>query len=131
MKRTCQALAIALAVCAAPVVAHPASLTPRPVLGPVIAQGTASWYGRQFQGRMMTIGEPFNMFGLTCANRTLPLGTEIKVTNLANHRCVFLKVTDRGPFVGHRVLDVSYAASKALGFEAQGLTQVTIQVVHG
>lgn len=91
--------------------------------------GVASWYGPEFQGLPMASGQPFNMEGMTCAHRKLPLGTHVKVTNLLNGRKAELEVTDRGPFVGNRVLDVSMAAAKRLGFKGQGLIPVRIQVV--
>lgn len=69
------------------------------------------------------------MEGMTCAHRQLPLGTKIKVTNLLNARSLVLKVTDRGPGVSSRVLDVSMGAAKRLGFLRAGLTPVRIQVV--
>ena len=91
--------------------------------------GVASWYGPQFQGLPTASGEPFNMEAMTCAHRKLPLGTRIKVTNLLNARSQVLEVTDRGPYVGKRVLDVSMAAAKRLGFMHAGLTPVQIQVL--
>lgn len=91
--------------------------------------GVASWYGSQFQGLPTASGQPFNMDGMTCAHRQLPLGTHVRVTNLLNGRNLVLEVTDRGPFVGKRVLDVSKGAAKRLGFMHAGLTPVRIQVV--
>jgi rare lipoprotein A len=91
--------------------------------------GVASWYGLEFQGLPTASGQPFNMEDMTCAHRQLPLGTEIRVTNLLNGRKLVLEVTDRGPWVGNRVLDVSMGAAKRLGFMSQGLTPVRIQVL--
>jgi len=91
--------------------------------------GVASWYGTEFQGLPTASGRPFNMEGMTCAHRHLPLGTHVKVTNLLNGRKLDLEVTDRGPYVGKRVLDVSMAAAKRLGFMRQGVTPVRIQVL--
>jgi peptidoglycan lytic transglycosylase len=96
--------------------------------------GVASWYGQDFQGLPTASGQPFNMDGLTCAHRQLPLGTRILVTNLLNSRTLVLRVTDRGPAVASRVLDVSKGAAKRLGFLGAGLTPVQIQVLsypHG
>ena len=96
--------------------------------------GVASWYGSEFQGLPTSSGQPFNMEGMTCAHRKLPLGTRIRVTNLLNARSLVLRVTDRGPAVASRVLDVSVGAAKRLGFMRAGLTPVRIQVVsypHG
>ena len=91
--------------------------------------GVASWYGPECQGLPTASGVPFNMEAMTCAHRKLPLGTRIKVTNLLNARTLVLKVTDRGPAVASRVLDVSMAAAKRLGFLRAGLTPVRIQVL--
>ena len=91
--------------------------------------GVASWYGPEFQGLPTASGQPFNMEGMTCAHRKLPLGTRVRVTNLLNGRKLELEVTDRGPYVGKRVLDVSMAAAKRLGFMGQGVTPVRIQVL--
>lgn len=91
--------------------------------------GVASWYGSQWQGLPTASGQPFNMNAMTCAHRNLPLGTKIKVTNLLNARSLILKVTDRGPAVASRVVDVSMGAAKRLGFLRAGLTPVRIQVV--
>src|SRR5512146_458830 len=77
--------------------------------------GVASWYGSEFQGLPTASGQPFNMEGMTCAHKDLPLGTRVRVTNLLNGRKAELEVTDRGPYVGKRVLDVSMAAAKRLG----------------
>lgn len=96
--------------------------------------GVASWYGPESQGLPTASGAPFNMEAMTCAHRKLPLGTRIRVTNLLNAKTLDLKVTDRGPAVPNRVLDVSMAAAKRLGFLNAGLTPVRIQVLsypHG
>lgn len=89
--------------------------------------GRASWYGRAFQGQTTASGEPFNMNSMTCAHRSLPLGATILVTNLRNHRTVLVRVNDRGPYPENRVLDLSYAAAKVLGF--RGLAPVRIDLV--
>jgi rare lipoprotein A len=91
--------------------------------------GVASWYGAEFQGMSTASGPPFDMNAMTCAHRKLPLGTRIRVTDLMNLRSAVLKVNDRGPFVGNRVLDVSRAAAKCLGFLGAGLAPVRIEVV--
>src|SRR5581483_2190751 len=83
-------------------------------------QGRASWYGRQHQRRPTASGEPYDMRALTCAHRTLPLGTRVLVTNLDNGRSVELRVNDRGPFVDGRILDLSYAAAERLGAVGAG-----------
>jgi rare lipoprotein A len=89
--------------------------------------GRASWYGRAFQGQTTASGEPFNMNSMTCAHRSLPLGATVLVTNLRNHRTVLVKVNDRGPVPEDRVVDLSYAAARVLGF--RGLAPVRIDLV--
>jgi rare lipoprotein A len=89
--------------------------------------GRASWYGREFQGRATASGETFNMNSMTCAHRSLPLGASVLVTNLRNHRSVLVRVNDRGPVPQNRVIDLSYAAARMLGF--RGLAPVRIDLV--
>src|SRR6201985_321707 len=89
--------------------------------------GRASWYGRAFQGQATASGEPFNMNSMTCAHRSLPLGASVLVTNLRNHRSVMVRVNDRGPVPENRVIDLSYAAAKMLGFH--GLASVRLDLV--
>lgn len=91
--------------------------------------GVASWYGPEFHGLPTASGHPFDMKALTCAHRKLPLGTLIRVTNLLNARSQVLEVTDRGPWVANRLLDVSMVAAKRLGFMGAGLAPVRVQVV--
>jgi rare lipoprotein A len=121
--------------------ARPASLDTAPVKAPstdgggyaldVVKSfsGRASWYGGRFHGRRTASGERFDKFDMTAAHRSLRLGTYVRVTNLANGREVILKVNDRGPFVGGRVLDVSYGAAVALGFIGQGTARVQVEVL--
>ena len=92
--------------------------------------GTASWYGEQFDGKETASGEPFDMYGLTAAHPTLPLGTRVKVTNLRNRKTVVVVVNDRGPVVDGRIIDLSYAAAQTLGFEEKGLQRVRLDVVQ-
>lgn len=92
--------------------------------------GLASWYGREFQGDSTASGEAFDMNALTAAHRDLPLGTEIRVTNLNNERSVVLRITDRGPFVPGRLLDVSRAAARLLGFARSGTARVRVDVLR-
>jgi rare lipoprotein A len=91
--------------------------------------GTASWYGEYFQGRETASGEPYDMHDLTAAHPSLPLGTFVKVTNLRNGRSVVLRINDRGPVVDGRIIDVSYNAARVLGFKAQGLQRVRLDLV--
>lgn len=93
--------------------------------------GVASWYGRQFHGRKTASGETFDMNAMTAAHRTLPLNCYIRVTNNATGKSVVVKVNDRGPFHGNRVLDLSYGAAKQLGFTNAGQAKVSIERVAG
>jgi rare lipoprotein A len=89
--------------------------------------GRASWYGRLFQGHPTASGENYDMNGLTCAHRSLPLGSLVRVTNLTNHKSVVLRVNDRGPLPGNRIIDLSFAAAHFLGFT--GTAKVRIDLV--
>jgi rare lipoprotein A len=91
--------------------------------------GVASWYGQEFQGNETASGEVYDLNGLTAAHLTLPFGTTIRVTNLENGKNVKLRVNDRGPHIGQRLLDVSWAAAKRLGFIHSGTTRVRVEVV--
>jgi rare lipoprotein A len=91
--------------------------------------GEASWYGIRFQGHTTANGEPFDMNALTCAHRSLPLGSWIRVTNLHNHKSIFVRVNDRGPVPEDRVVDLSYAAARAVGIH--GLAKVKLEPVRG
>ena len=93
--------------------------------GPAI--GVASYYGKQYHGRKTASGERFNMHALTAAHRTLPFGTDLKVTNLANDRSVVVRVNDRGPFKRDRILDVSFEAARRLQMLAAGTARVRIE----
>lgn len=91
--------------------------------------GFASWYGKDFHGRPTSSGEIYNMFGLSAAHQTLPFGTQLRVTDLETRRSVRVKVNDRGPFVGNRILDLSYGAAKALGITRDGTAEVEIEII--
>jgi len=92
--------------------------------------GTASWYGREFQGRRMADGGNFDMDGLSAAHRILPLGTVIRVTNIDNYKTINVRVSDRGPFVRSRILELSYGAAKELEFVRQGTARVRIETLE-
>jgi len=94
-----------------------------------VQQGMASWYGADFHGKQTSSGEVYDMYQLTCAHNTLPLGTMVMVTNLENGKSVELKVNDRGPFVKGRIIDVSYAAARMLGMHEQGTAAVRVEVI--
>jgi len=90
-------------------------------------KGIASWYGKKFHGRLTANGEVYNMYGISAAHKTLPLGTVCKVTNIKNGESIVLRINDRGPFVKGRIIDLSYGAAKKLGFADEGLTEVIIE----
>lgn len=92
-------------------------------------RGVASWYGEQFHGRQAANGEIFNMEALTAAHRTMPLGSVVRVVNLSNGRHIHVRITDRGPYVNGRILDLSHAAAVQLGMEHGGLTYVQVEIV--
>ncbi len=96
-------------------------------LGTFEQRGLASWYGRGFHGRRTASGERFDMNAFTVAHPSLPLQSWVLVRNLSNDRVVVAKVTDRGPYYGKRILDMSYAAAKRLDFVKRGSTQVEIR----
>lgn len=91
--------------------------------------GKASWYGKDFHGNKTANGEVYNMYGVTAAHKTLPLGTQVRVTNLENDRSVVLRINDRGPFVQGRILDLSYGAAKKLGTVEAGVAKVRIAAI--
>lgn len=92
--------------------------------------GTASWYGSDFEGKPTASGEPYNMYDLTAAHPTLPLGSMVRVTNLRNGRVVVVRVNDRGPIVPGRIIDVSYSAARVLKFKEKGLQRVRLDLVQ-
>jgi rare lipoprotein A len=91
--------------------------------------GTASWYGEYFVGKPTASGEDYDMYDMTAAHPTLPLGSYVRVTNLHNGRAVVVKVNDRGPVVPGRIIDLSYGAARALQFEERGLQKVRLDLV--
>ncbi len=94
-----------------------------------VQYGIASWYGGEFHGKPTSSGEIYDMYQLTCAHNTLPLGTTVMVTNLENGKAVELKVNDRGPFVKERIIDLSYAAAQILGIYEKGTALVKVEVI--
>jgi len=89
--------------------------------------GVASWYGPKFHGKLTASGEVFNQEKFTAAHQTLPWGSRVKVTNLANGKSVDVRINDRGPFGKGRIIDVSRAAARALGMMGRGLTTVRVE----
>jgi len=92
-------------------------------------EGIASWYGLKFHGRKTANGERFNSYLATAAHKTLPIPTWLRVTNLANNRQIVVKVNDRGPFHGDRLIDLSYGAALKLGFAEKGTAPVRLEAI--
>jgi rare lipoprotein A len=90
--------------------------------------GRASWYGKQFHGRTTANGESFDMFELTAAHKRLPLGSYIKVTNMKSGKWLVVRVNDRGPYVGDRIVDLSYGAARLLGII--GVQRVRLDLIQ-
>ena len=92
-------------------------------------RGIASWYGTKFHGHRTSSGEPYNMYAMTAAHKTLPIPSYVEVTNLDNRRKIVVRVNDRGPFHDGRIIDLSYVAAKKLGITATGTGQVEIRAI--
>ncbi len=92
-----------------------------------VATGTASWYGTKFHGQATANGEAYDLYGMTAAHKTLPLPSYVRVTNLDNSRSVILRVNDRGPFYSDRIIDLSFAAAKKLGYAEMGTARVKVE----
>lgn len=101
--------------------------TPLVAPGNYKERGTASWYGRKFHGQRTSIGEIYDMYGMTAAHPTLPVPSYARVTNLANGKSVVVRVNDRGPFLHDRIMDLSYAAAWKLGYVNQGSAEVEVE----
>lgn len=95
-----------------------------------VMKGVSSFYAEDFHGKLTANGEVYDMYGVTAAHKTLPLGTVCRVTNLDNDKSLILRVNDRGPYVAGRILDCSYGAAKKLDFLRQGTTNVKIEVIE-
>ena len=91
--------------------------------------GIASWYGTKFHGHLTSIREPYNMLAMTGASPVLPIPCFVRVTNLRNGRSVIIKINDRGPFTSNRIIDLSYAAAKKLGYADQGTALVEVKTI--
>jgi rare lipoprotein A len=91
------------------------------------ATGTASWYGTKFHGRLTSSGEPYDLYQLTAAHRSLPIPTYARVTNLENGRSTIVRINDRGPFHSDRIIDLSFAAAVKLGFADVGTARVRVE----
>ncbi len=95
-----------------------------------IRQGIASWYGPGFHGRRTANGERFDSRGMTAAHRYLPFGTRVRVTNLNNGRSAVVRINDRGPFAGNRIIDLSAGAARAVGMVRSGIAPVRLEILN-
>ena len=91
--------------------------------------GIASWYGTKFHGRKTANGETYNMYGMTAAHKSLPIPSYVRVTNVENRRSIIVRINDRGPFHGPRIIDLSYVGAMKLGFAEQGTTKVLVEAI--
>jgi rare lipoprotein A len=94
-----------------------------------VERGIASWYGTKFHGRRTSSGETYDMYAMTAAHKELPIPTYVRVVNLRNGNAVVVKVNDRGPFHGNRIIDLSYAAAAKLGILGKGTGLVEVQAI--
>ena len=108
----------------------PTAPAPTPRRFKLAGTGEASWYGPGFFGNRTANGEVFRPGTMTAAHRTLPFGTKVKVTNLRNGRSAIVRINDRGPFHGNRVIDLAHGAAQNLGLVASGVAQVRLEVVQ-
>jgi rare lipoprotein A len=134
--RSFTAVALALLVTVAGVTAQPTAGSQSNDSHPSkihkwIQIGKASWYGRRFQGHRTASGEAFDLNMLTCAHRTLPIGTLLRVTNLGNRRSIMVRVNDRGPVPTGLIVDLSFAAARSLGFNSRGNARVRLEKIDG
>lgn len=92
-------------------------------------EGIASWYGRDFHGKSTANGERYNMYGMTAAHKLLPFGTELKVTNLENGKSIIVRVNDRGPFVGNRIIDLTKTGAEKIAMIGKGTARVRLEAI--
>lgn len=109
--------------------AHKAKTTVTVLSYTTVLRGRASWYGREHQGMRTSSGERFNRFKYTCAHKTLPFGTRLRVTNIKTGKAVVVRVSDRGPFRHQRILDLAEVAARPLGIVSDGAANVVAQLV--
>ena len=130
MKRLCAIAGLLSAIVTGPVLASPSHKGYIESQRPAAVQvGAASWYGQWHAGRLTATGERFDPQAMTCAHRSLPLGSVVKVTDLATGKNVALEVNDRGPYVKGRILDLSEGAARELGIGDKGVTVVRLEVI--
>jgi rare lipoprotein A len=108
----------------------PAAANPKPHEGgQIYEEGKASWYGAPFHGRQASNGETYDMYKFTAAHRTLPFNTMVRVTNTTNGKSTTVRITDRGPFVDNRIIDLSYAAAKQIESIGPGVVTVQLEIL--
>src|ERR1700742_3597549 len=113
-----------------PALSSPAAANPKPHEGgTVFEEGKASWYGAPFHGRQASNGETYDMYKFTAAHRTLPFNTMVRVTNTTNGKSTTMRITDRGPFVDNRIIDLSYAAAKQIESIGPGVVTVQLEIL--
>ncbi len=112
-----------------PYIALGKTYTPMTVVGNFREHGLASWYGKKFNGERTSSGEIYDMYAMTAAHPTLPLPSYARVTNLANHKSVIVRINDRGPFMNDRIIDLSYTAAYKLDMIADGSAEVEVESI--
>jgi rare lipoprotein A len=112
-----------------PYIALGKTYTPMTVVGNFRERGMASWYGKKFNGQRTSSGEIYDMYAMTAAHPTLPLPSYARVTNLANHKSVIVRINDRGPFMKDRIIDLSYTAAYKLGIIGDGSDEVEVDSI--
>ena len=95
-----------------------------------VYKGISSFYGQKFHGKLTANGEIFDMYGVTAAHKTFPFNTITRVTNENNGKSHIIRINDRGPYVGNRILDCSFGAAKKLGFVGEGTASVKIEIIE-
>ena len=95
-----------------------------------VYKGISSYYGPKFHGKLTANGEIFDMYGVTAAHKTFPFNTITRVTNENNGKSHIIRINDRGPYVGNRILDCSFGAAKKLGFVGEGTASVKIEIIE-
>ena len=115
---------------ARPLASGTASAVSAPSSATTVLRGRASWYGAYFQGRRTTSGERYNRFAYTCAHKTLPFGTRLRVTNVKNGKSVVVRVSDRGPYRHQRIIDLSEVAARPLGIVECGAATIVAEIVN-
>ena len=103
--------------------------TPMTSLAPYRARGIATWYGRRYHGKPTSSGEPYDMYAMTAAHTTLPIPSYARVTHLGSGKSVVVRINDRGPFIGERLIDLSYTAAYKLGVLATGSAMVEVETI--